>query len=298
MTRNWAGFRPDPGDPRDPWNRKDAQPCSAFQTKTGIAIASASAAATYGAGSRSQRRRPGARITKAASPTTLSAALYFESPATPNPAPAASQRSQTSNRAGRLAEEQPRQRPDGGGQAEQERTVRDDPRSRRSEKERGDVQGEDGDEARTGAEQVERQPIEDPSSRCEERDERHTRSNAFAEPAGSEMGHPLVKGGVVEIGEIQGPRDRERIALVDSRSERAGKDEPRSEKDPDDSDRAAMISFSPLQRPVRSRRHQSSRRGFPDCPRVGPRARMRQRPPRTGAGRCRVRSGFRASRRR
>ena len=143
-----------------------------------------------------------ARTTKAASPTTLSAALYFRKPRDAESCARREPEKPDVQPAGRLAEEQPRQRPDGGGQAEQERTVRDDPRSRRSEKERGDVQGEDGDEARTGAEQVERQPIEDPSSRCEERDERHTRSNAFAEPAGSEMGHPLVKGGVVEIGEI------------------------------------------------------------------------------------------------
>ena len=84
----------------------------------------------------------GVRTTKTASPATLSAALYFDSPATPSPAPAASQRRQIARRPDGLTKNNRASAQAAGGKAEQEGPVGHDPGPGGGEEERADVEGE------------------------------------------------------------------------------------------------------------------------------------------------------------
>ncbi len=184
---------------------------------------------------------PGARTTKAASPATLSAALYFDSPARPNPAPAASQRSQIARRPAGLAKnsfasaQAAAARPNNRGPSGTIHVPAE------AKKKGLTLRAKTAMTPARRAEQVGRQAIEDPAGRGEERDERQTRANPFAERARRRNGR--------SIGAKADGRNKRGSAPARSRAyssrrfparARSAKDEPRREKARQNGDRAAV----------------------------------------------------------
>src|SRR5271166_5937138 len=93
------------------------------------------------------------------------------------------------------------------------------------------------------------------------------------------MRDPLVQRRMVEIGQTQSSRDRDRIAFVDSGPQREGEDDPRGEKAGKDRERDPVCVVVSERRRLNPVPHRSSRSSGQRLPRGGPRNELIERRP-------------------
>ena len=134
----------------------------------------------------------------------------------------------------RIEQEAP-ERADRQREGEQERAIRHNPSPGGSEEEGRRVKSEQCDEPGSRPEQLRRQPKKEPARRREQRDEGKPRTDPLPERKRCKMRDPLVERWMVEIGQAEIARDRERIGFVDAKPEGDGEDEPSGEKSYEDS---------------------------------------------------------------
>ena len=136
-------------------------------------------------------------------------------------------------------EQQPRKPCSRQRETEQQRSVRHHPAARRKREEPREIQRDNRPEAGFGAVEPLRHAEQQPGRGCEEHHERQADLPPLPQQRGGAMREPLVQGRMVEIGERELPRDRDRVDFVGAEPDRQPHRQPERERPRDDEDRGA-----------------------------------------------------------